>query len=196
MPLKFSAKIRQIISAKNIFIPLAYKLVYFKKKKKVKMKKISIAVFALLFATTAFAQKSNPSDYPRGFRLGFGLSGGFDTNSDYDFGLGADVRLQYDLSRKTSLTLTSGYTHLFAEEDAGFIPAKIGFKSFVSKNIYLMAEGGAAVSATSDFDSSALLAPSIGFANRYIDVSIRYENYLNNDLDQLGLRIAYGFSLK
>ena len=160
------------------------------------MKKIATAVFALLLTTTTFAQKSNKSDYPRGFRLGFGLSGGFDTNSDYDFGLGADVRLQYDLSRKTSLTLTSGYTHLFAEEDAGFIPAKIGFKSFVSKNIYLMAEGGAAISASSGFDSSALLAPSIGFANRYIDVSIRYENYLNNDLDQLGLRIAYGFSLK
>ena len=160
------------------------------------MKKILLPVLVSLFVTASYAQKANSSDYPRGFRLGFGLSGGFDTSSEYNFGLGADVRLQYDLSRKTSLTFTSGYSHLFADEkDAGFVPVKAGFKAFVSKNIYLMAEAGGAVG-TSNFDTSALLSPSVGFANRYIDVSLRYENYLNNDFDQLGLRIAYGFSLK
>lgn len=159
------------------------------------MKKVLLSILVSLFVTVSFAQTKS-SDYPRGFRLGLGLSGGFDTNSDYDFGLGGDIRLQYDLSRKTSLTLTSGYSHLFADEkDAGFVPVKAGFKAFVSQNIYLMAEAGGAVG-TSNFDTSALLSPSIGFANRYIDVSIRYENYLNNNLDQLGLRVAYGFSLK
>ena len=160
------------------------------------MKKILLPALVSLFVTASYAQKTNSSDYPRGFRLGLGISGGFDTGSDYNFGLGADVRLQYDLSRKTSLTFTSGYSHLFADEkDAGFVPIKAGFKAFVSKNIYLMAEAGGAVG-TSNFDTSALLSPSVGFANRYIDVSLRYENYLNNDFDQLGLRIAYGFSLK
>lgn len=159
------------------------------------IKKVLLSVVTTMFVFTASAQ-STSSDYPRGFRLGLGISGGFDTNSDYNFGLGGDIRLQYDLSRKTSLTLTTGYTHLFADEvNAGFVPVKAGFKAFVNKNIYLMAEAGGAVG-TSNFDTSALLSPSIGFANRYIDVSLRYENYLNNNLDQLGLRIAYGFSLK
>src|SRR5690606_40361173 len=59
-------------------------------------------------------------------------SGGFPTDGNYDGSVGADIRAQYDLSRTTSLTLTSGYTHLFLDEkDAGFVPVKLGVKYFL-----------------------------------------------------------------
>ena len=62
----------------------------------------------------------------------------------YDWSLGGDVRLQYDLSQKTSLTLTTGFTNLFVDpdvKDLGFIPAKIGFKAFVWEDqFYVLGE--------------------------------------------------------
>jgi len=66
---------------------------------------------------SAFAQKKTVPYYPKGFRIGFGLHGGISTNSDYDAVFGADARLQYDLSKETSFTLTSGYTHLKEKHD-------------------------------------------------------------------------------
>ena len=79
--------------------------------------KIKIALaftMAFLFANQAQAQETNKAtNYDQGFRLGVGLNGGVPTDGDYNWALGGDVRLQYDLSKKTSLTLTTGYTNLF-----------------------------------------------------------------------------------
>lgn len=148
-------------------------------------------------STTKTPPKFTNNGYKQGFRLGLGLSGGFDTGQDYEGAVGADVRLQYDFSRKTSITFTPGYTHLFQKgDDAGFVPVKLGFKMFLGNQFYWMGEAGAALGVKGDLDNSVLLAPSFGFANKYIDVSLRYENYLDYKLDQIGLRIAYGFSLK
>ncbi|MDN3706740.1 hypothetical protein QW060_06295 [Myroides ceti] len=146
----------------------------------------------------AFAQTSQTNDgYRKGFRLGFGINGGLEMNQKYEAALGADARLQYDLSQKTSVTFTSGYTHLFQEgDDAGFVPVKFGFKYFFANNFYALGEAGAAIGATGDLNNSLLLSPSVGFANKYIDISLRYENYTDYNVDQLGIRIAYGFSLK
>lgn len=147
----------------------------------------------LLCATAATAQ----TDYNRGFRLGLGLNGGFPTDGNYDGSAGVDVRIQYDLSRTTSLTFTSGYTHLFLEEeDAGFVPVKLGVKYFMGNQFYLMGEAGAAFGVNGNLDHSLLLAPVFGFANKYIDASIRYEHYSDYETDQIALRLAYGFSLK
>lgn len=126
--------------------------------------------------------------------------------------LGADARLQYDLSKRYSLTLTTGFTNLFVNKvdgsDLGFIPAKAGFKAFVwNDQFYIMGEVGAAFAVTNDYNkTSLLLAPSIGYATKYIDISLHYEHYndfarLNsngtqgNGVGQIGVRLAYGLEL-
>ena len=78
------------------------------------MKKIFYTAVATLFVgSAAFSQ----TEYNKGFRLGFGLNGGFPTDGAYDGSVGIDARVQYDFTQKTSITLTSGYTHLFAEPE-------------------------------------------------------------------------------
>lgn len=158
------------------------------------MKKIFYTAVATLFVgSAAFSQ----TEYNKGFRLGFGLNGGFPTDGAYDGSLGIDVRAQYDFTRKTSITLTSGYTHLFAEtEDVGFVPAKLGFKYFLGNQFYLMGEAGAAFSVNGNIDNSLIVAPVFGFANKFLDASVRYEHYSDYETDQIALRLAYGFSLK
>lgn len=158
------------------------------------MKKIFFTIGAsLLIGTMAYSQ----TEYNKGFRLGFGLNGGFPTDGDYDGSLGIDVRAQYDFTKKTSITLTSGYTHMFADpEDVGFVPAKFGFKYFLGNQFYLMGEAGVAFGVKGNLDNSLIVAPVFGFANKYLDVSVRYEHYNDYETDQIALRLAYGFSLK
>lgn len=158
------------------------------------MRKIFLAAIGTLFmGTIAFAQ----TDYNKGFRLGFGLNGGFPTDSAYDGSIGIDARAQYDFSQKTSITLTSGYTHMFSDpEDVGFVPAKFGFKYFLGNQFYIMGEAGAAFGVNGNIDNSLIVAPVFGFANKFLDASIRYEYYSDYETDQIALRLAYGFSLK
>ncbi|QIH38246.1 hypothetical protein DR871_000245 [Flavobacterium petrolei] len=158
-------------------------------------------------ATTSAQEVQN---YDQGFRLGVGINGGLPLDNPYDFSLGADARLQYDLSQKYSLTLTTGFSNMFVSgdnNDLGYIPAKAGFKAFVLKDqLYLMGEVGAAFAVTNGYnDTSLLLSPSIGYATDKIDISLRYEHFndfpvVKNDvakdgLGQISLRLAYGFKL-
>ncbi len=171
-----------------------------------------LAISALLGNTIQAQETTAATNYDQGFRLGVGLTGGYAVHDPYKLALGADARLQYDLSKRYSLTLTTGFSNLFVSErdgsDVGFIPAKAGFKAFVwNDQFYLMGEAGAAFAVTNDYNkTSLLLAPSIGYATKYIDISLRYEHYndfarLNNNgsegkgVGQVGVRLAYGFKL-
>lgn len=70
-----------------------------------------------------------------------------------------------------------------------------------------MAEIGGAFAVTNGYDqTSLLLSPGVGYANKYFDASLRYEHYtdfptLNDDgttgkgLGMIALRLAYGFRL-
>ncbi|MFH6960347.1 hypothetical protein ACHRV1_23350 [Flavobacterium aquidurense] len=171
------------------------------------MKKLQIlclSAFALLYANTIFAQSSEIKNYDQGFRLGFGVNGGIPTDNDYRWSLGGDVRLQYDLTKKTSLTLTTGFTNLFMKDkdgveakDLGFIPAKAGFKAFIWEDqFYVLGEVGAGFAVTNDYNQTTFLwAPGIGYANKYIDISVRYEDYNKFNTNQVALRLAYSFKL-
>ncbi len=163
----------------------------------------------LLFSVFSIAQEKE--NYDQGFRLGIGINAGLPTDKPYDFNLGADARLQYDLSKKYSLTFTTGFSNMFVsgkENDLGYIPAKAGFKAFVLKDqLYLMGEVGAAFAVTNGYDkTSLLLSPTIGYANDKFDISLRYEHFndfpvlKNNNsvgegLGLISLRLAYGFQL-
>jgi len=189
-----------------------------------KIKMLFVFAVAMMFANNAQAQETptTPTNYDQGFRLGVGLNAGYSINDPYKLSLGADVRGQYDLSKRYSLTLTTGYTNLFVSKadffpgqtegkDLGIIPAKAGFKAFVwNDQFYLMGEAGAAF-ATSNVDNtrdktSLLLSPSVGYATKYIDISLNYTHYnhfdrlnsngsLGRGVGQVGVRLAYGFQL-
>ncbi|WLD25048.1 hypothetical protein NU10_06675 [Flavobacterium dauae] len=158
------------------------------------MKNVIFTAIGILFVSSV-ALSQTP--YNKGFRLGLGLNGGFPTDGDYDGSLGIDARLQYDFTKRTSITLTSGYTHLFADpEEVGFVPAKLGFKYFLGNQFYAMGEAGVAFGVNGNIDNSLIVAPVFGFANKYLDASVRYEYYSDYETDQIALRLAYGFSLK
>ncbi|WP_339918586.1 hypothetical protein [uncultured Flavobacterium sp.] len=184
-----------------------------------KIKTLLVLAISAFLSNTTSAQDTAVKNYDQGFKLGFGVSGGYATQDPYKLALGADARLQYDLTKRYSLTLTTGFTNLFVSEadafpgeatgkDLGFIPAKAGFKAFVwNDEFYVMGEAGAAFAVTNDYNQTSLiLAPSIGYATKYIDVSLRYEHYsdfrkMNNNetigkgVGQVGVRLAYGFQL-
>lgn len=156
----------------------------------------------ITFSGTAFAQEgaSSTDGYNQGFKLGFGVNAGATTGDYFNWSLGGDVRLQYNLSQRTSLTLTTGFTNLFGDDevkDLGFIPAKAGFKAFIWEDrFYVLGEVGAGFAVTNDYDQTSFLwAPGIGYANKYFDASIRYEGMTDFHADQIALRLAYGFDL-
>lgn len=176
-----------------------------------KIKTVLLVAVAAIFSNTASAQETE-TNYDQGFRLGVGLNAGYATQDPYKLALGGDVRLQYDLSKRYSLTLTTGYTNLFVSQadgnDVGFIPAKAGFKAFIwDDQFYVMGEAGAAFAVSNgNNQTSFLLSPSIGYATKYVDISVHYEHYSDFDriknnvsagkgVGQVGLRLAYGFKL-
>ena len=169
----------------------------------------SILVTVAFIFAISFATAQDGKTYDRGFRMGIGVSGGYPFAKPYDFNLGADARLQYDLSKKYSITLTTGFNNLFIANgpDLGYIPAKLGFKAFVIEDqFYLMGEAGGAFAVTNKYkEKSLLLSPSIGYVTENFDFSIRFEhiadfpivenNMASTGLNQIALRIAYGFKL-
>ncbi|MFA9188630.1 hypothetical protein AAGV33_14575 [Flavobacterium sp. FBOR7N2.3] len=176
------------------------------------MKKITriVALFTvLIFSATAMAQaKSN--DYERNFKFGVGLNTGLPLNDPYSFNLGGDIRAQYNVSETYSLCFTTGYNSLFVKDDApnfGYIPVKVGYKTFIFSNeFYVMGEIGGAFSTTKNYkENSMLFCPSVGYATKYVDISVRYEflkdfpmikdNVADTGLAQIMLRLAYGFDL-
>lgn len=165
------------------------------------IKLLVFAVIAMIYTSTSSAQQTEEiKDYNQGFKLGFGLNAGLPTDNAYDWALGGDVRLQYDLSKRTSLTLTTGFTNLFVGDDVpdlGFIPAKAGFKAFVWEDqFYVLGEVGAGFAVTNGYnDTTFLWAPGIGYAGKHIDISVRYEDYHKFETNQVALRVAYGFDL-
>jgi hypothetical protein len=166
-----------------------------------------VAILALCLAGTMNAQDGTASDnYDQKFKLGIGANVGYVFDDAFDLALGADVRLQYDLSQKTSLTLTTGFTNFFQGDfvkDLGFIPVKAGFKGFIWEDrFYVMGEVGAGFAVTNGYDQTTLiLAPSLGYATKFVDLSLRYEHYSDfvgtdgKGLGQIALRLAYGFKL-
>ncbi len=169
-----------------------------------------LTLVGVFFTSLTFAQDA-VEQYDQKFKLGIGINGGIPTGDPYDFNLGADARLQYDFNKTYSLTATTGFSNLFVEgdnNDLGYIPAKVGFKAFVFRDqFYLMGEAGAAFAITNHNDDiSLMLSPTIGFATKFIDISLRYDHMsdfktLNSDntiskgLGIIGLRLAYGFEL-
>lgn len=154
--------------------------------------------------------QDNPNNYERNFKFGIGLNGGLPLNDPYELNLGGDIRVQYNISSTYSLCFTAGYNNLFAKDEGknlAYVPLKVGYKTFLFSNeFYAMGELGGAFSTSKDNHANSMLfSPSVGYATKYIDISLGYQflkNYpiiKNNVPDtgyaQLLLRLAYGFDL-
>jgi hypothetical protein len=168
---------------------------------------LTIAAAVVAIATTsASAQRSGD---PMGVRLGVGISGGIsDKGSPFEYGLGADARLQLDLSRELSITATGGYTRLMAKDNMGedydFIPVKGGVKVFAIGNMYASGEMGAGFAIQEGSKTSLIYSGGIGYAwSNGLDLSARYEGYKQDSASStyrpengiFALRLAYGFKL-
>ncbi|MES2811673.1 MAG: hypothetical protein V4670_04310 [Bacteroidota bacterium] len=152
--------------------------------------KFKILIAILFFFSSLFSQKKAGD-----MRLGYGFNGGITFNG-YTGGIGIDGRFQYDITLKTSLLGTTGYTHFFSNElpDLAYVPAKLGFKSHIGEQVYILGEVGAAFS-TTGMGISPIWNPGIGIATKHIDISLRYENLAKFDTAQFALRLAYGYKL-
>ena len=162
------------------------------------------AAVALFFTTTVNAQDSR--------KFGIGLSVGVPTTDLYSFAIGADARMQFDVSKRLSIPVAAGYNHYIAKDNAidlpdyGYIPVKTGLKYFfdpAGSGLYAMGEVGAAFGVTSRAKTTFLYAPTIGYSwSNGLDLGVRYENTGKGvdvaaapQMGQVALRIAYGFKL-
>lgn len=168
-------------------------------------KLFAAAAVLVTFATTGVQAQERET----GVRLGIGVSGGVaDHGSPFEYGLGADLRFQFDLSKELSLTASGGYTRLMGKDnvtDYDFIPAKGGIKIFPQiGGTYLLGEAGAGFGIKDGSKTSLIWSGGLGYAwNNGLDLSARYEGYKQDATSttyqpyngQFALRIAYGFKL-
>jgi hypothetical protein len=157
----------------------------------------AVAAVALFLSMDVNAQK-----------LGVGVNLGVPTSDGYSFAIGADARVQFDVSKQVSIPVTTGYTHFIGKTinnidipDYGYIPLKGGVKVFFDPSgsgLYGMAEVGAAFGVTKNSGTSFLYSPAIGYAwSNGLDLGVKYEGLPKDGLNtgQVALRLAYGFKL-
>ena len=169
-----------------------------------------IAVICFLSIADRMYSQESVEKYERNFKFGVGLNAGVPLNDPYKFNVGGDVRVQYNISKTYSLSVTTGYNSIFVQDGAknfNYVPVKVGYKTFLFSNeFYVMGEIGAAISVTDEYKKSSMIfSPSIGYAMKNIDISIRYENLKDipiikdntpdKGLSQIMVRLAYGFDL-
>lgn len=171
-------------------------------KKSTKLVASAVAAVAMFIGVnTASAQTSNQRDDSQAWRLGVGASVGLPTNDAYSIALGGDVRLQKDFFSNISGTLSAGYTNFSVKDvdaSVGFIPVKAGIKIFPVQRFYISGEVGAGFGTDKGQGTALVYAPGIGLGfNNGLDLGVRYEGFVLNDvnIDQVALRLAYGFKL-
>ncbi|WP_316803358.1 hypothetical protein [Pedobacter nototheniae] len=167
--------------------------------------------FALFTTTNLQAQEmSTMSTNSNGmaFKVGVGLNGGiFRDKSPMDYAYGADLKLQWDLTKDVAITASGGYTKLMGKDnvlDVDFIPAKGGVKVFAIKRMYLATEFGAGFGIKDGTKTNFIYTGGLGYEwNNGLDIGVRYEGYVNDSASttyfrqtgQYALRIGYNFKL-
>lgn len=177
-------------------------------------KLLSIALIALTsFATTKVKAQTESMSGTGGmaFKVGIGAGAGVTTaGSPFSFSTGADVRLQWDLSKYVAVTASGGYTRLFnsdnypALEDYDFIPAIGGVKMFPVDGMYLSVNIGAGFGIQDGSKTSLIYGAGTGYEwKNGFELGLRYEGYTQDSTSstyqpknsQIALRIGYNFKL-
>jgi opacity protein-like surface antigen len=180
--------------------------------------KTTTKLFLVAVTTTAFLASSNVKaqtttmttmDNGMGFKIGIGVSAGITRDqSPFSYALGADVKLQYDLSTYVALTASGGYTRLFPRDnfpalaDYDFIPAIGGVKVFPIKRMFIAGNIGAGFAIKDGSKTSLIFGGGTGYEfNNGLELGIRYEGYQQDSSSstyqrvngQYALRIGYNF---
>jgi hypothetical protein len=171
----------------------------------IKLTALAFTATALFFMTTARAQTPTANS----FRVSIGLETADPTGNariGSDFSLGGTARLQYGLSNRFAITLTSGAYHFFTiinpatgqrYDSYGVIPIKAGIQAFFTRSLYFGAEAGIGRESTnSGFGPNrTLLSPAFGWASRHWDIAIHYDNFnsMGDNYGLVALRTAYAF---
>jgi hypothetical protein len=123
--------------------------------------------------------------------------------------LGADIRLQWDLSPYVALTGSGGYTRLMMRdgsplEDYHFIPAVGGVKVFPISRMYITGLLGAGFGIQDGSKTSFIFGGGTGYEwNNGFELGVRYEGYQQDSSSstyqpingQFALRLGYNFKL-
>lgn len=171
----------------------------------IKLTALAFTMAALFFTTTVYAQ--TPTANKLRFSIGPEISDPTGTaRIGSHFSLGGTARLQYGLSDRFAITLTSGAYHFFTiinpatgqrYNSYGVIPVKGGVQAFFTRSLYFGAEAGIGREATdSGFGPNrTLLSPALGWACRRWDIAAHYENFNSNGhtYGLAALRTAYAF---
>ncbi|TDG36102.1 hypothetical protein EZJ43_10505 [Pedobacter changchengzhani] len=170
----------------------------------------SVATTVLLFAATnSNAQTTTPMmESGMGFKIGVGASiGTFQKPSQLDYGYGADLKLQWDLTPYVAVTASGGYTKLMAKTgftDVSFIPVLGGVRVFPIGRMYIAPQIGAGFAIKDGSKTNLIYAGGVGYEwKNGIDLGVRYEGYTNNSSSptyfkktgQFAVRLGYNFKL-
>ncbi len=160
---------------------------------------IAAAALCLLTITGAFAQNKDGHTTRLGIALGIGVP---TKSNTADLILAPDLRVQHDLSQRTSLTLTTGYYAFLGKPEinnvkvgSDLIPLKAGAKFFFGDTYYFQPEVGVGFSTKKNGGNPFIYAPSLGYANNKWDIALRYEGfeYSGGSNGMVALRLAYAF---
>ncbi|QXV65191.1 hypothetical protein INP83_19255 [Mucilaginibacter sp. 21P] len=126
-------------------------------------------------------------------------------NRDNKLGYGGTLRLNYGLTDKLTLTLTSGYYNYLKtgplktfNDNFQVIPVKAGLKYFFAPQFYINGEGGIAFTRTYQNQINSVATGGIGWVYKGLDIGARYETLNGSrgaNFNSVGVRIAYGFKL-
>ncbi len=142
-------------------------------------------------------------------KIGLGVSAGVTRDaSPFSYGLGADLKLQLDLSPYVALTASGGYTRLFPRDnfpalaDYDFIPAIGGVKVYPIGRMFVAANIGAGFAIQDGSKTSFIFGGGTGYDfNNGLEIGVRYEGYKQDSSSstyqrsngQYALRIGYNF---
>ena len=170
----------------------------------------AVAIFTTtnLNAQTMTTTDATMTNSGMGFKVGVGINGGlFRESSPMEYAYGADLKLQWDLTKDVAITASGGYTKLMGRNnslDVDFIPAKGGVKVFAIKRMYIATEAGAGIAIEDGAKTNFIYTGGFGYEwNNGLDIGVRYEGYVNDSSSttyfrqtgQYALRLAYNFKL-
>lgn len=173
---------------------------------------IALTAVAMLTNTNLKAQDMSMSQpmttSGMAFKIGVGINAGiFPDRSEMDYGYGADLKLQYDLSKDVALTASAGYTRLRwkgSPLNFQFIPLMGGVKTYVIDRMYLSGGLGTGLAVKESAQMNFIYTGGVGYEwNNGLEIGARYEGYVNNSASDLyfmktgqyNLRIGYNFKL-
>jgi len=168
----------------------------------------ALAIFATSNLSAQTSSTSMSSTSGMAFKVGVGAQAGiFPDKSEMDYGYGADLRLQYDLSPSVAITASGGYTKLKwkgSPLNFEFIPLMGGVKAFVVDRMFLTGGAGTGLALKDGANMNFIYTGGLGYEwNNGLEVGVKYEGYVNNSSSDLyfmktgqyALRLGYNFKL-